>query len=106
MLGIIFIYFIGKAFYQLAEEHERSKWGYAILGVLSFYASSLILGIAVAIIYEVQGANFEDIPDFVLNILGVIIGALTCMGFYHLLKRQWTKKPTSDDMDILDEDFL
>jgi hypothetical protein len=35
MLGLILIYFVGKAFYDLAGLHGKSQWGFAILGIVS-----------------------------------------------------------------------
>ena len=39
MLGLLLIYWIGKKYYELATEHNRSPWGYAILGVFVYYFS-------------------------------------------------------------------
>ena len=34
MLGLVLLYWIGKYFYKLAEEYDKSKWGFAILGLV------------------------------------------------------------------------
>jgi len=43
MFGIILIYWVGKYFYQLAIEFNKSKWGYAVLGLATYYGSQLFL---------------------------------------------------------------
>ena len=37
MVGLILIYFTGKAFANLAEEYNKGKWLYGFLGVFSYY---------------------------------------------------------------------
>ena len=36
MIGLIFLYFVSKAFYRLAELYKQNKWLYGILGVVVF----------------------------------------------------------------------
>lgn len=44
MLGLLVIYFIGRYYFKLAEEYNRSKSGYAILGVISYYGGTFLFG--------------------------------------------------------------
>jgi hypothetical protein len=44
MLGLVFIYFIGRYYYKLAENHNRSKWGFAVLGVATYYGGTFAAG--------------------------------------------------------------
>jgi len=37
MLGLILIYFIWKYYSDLAIEHNKSKWGYGILCIVTSY---------------------------------------------------------------------
>ena len=107
MLGLLLIYFIGKKFYELAEIHNKSQWGYAVLGVLSYYLGTFIAGIVLVIFMEVFGTNsIEDIDDFVLSLVALPFGLLICWGTYVLLERNWTKKKVNDNPDILDIDFV
>ena len=82
MLGILFIYWIGKYFYQLAEKFNQNKWLYAILGIVVFYAAQLFFGILLGVgdaIFDL-GINFEE--NLGLDLLGIPIGALACYLFY------------------------
>ena len=102
MLSIILLYFIGKPFYELAEEHYRSKWGWAILGVVVYYIGSAVLAIGIAI---VSPETLVDMSSIVISLTGIPIGLLFAWGFYHLLKNQWNKTTDYNEGDILDQNL-
>ena len=106
MLGLFLVYFIGKEFYKLSEKFNKSKWLYAVLGVLSYYAGTFIGGIIIGIVYHLQGVDVETISEGILAVVGLIIGGLSCWGFYAFLKYQWSNKPVLNDNSILDDEFL
>ena len=45
MLGFLLIYFIWKYYSELAVEHNKSKWGYALLGIATYYIGTFIGGL-------------------------------------------------------------
>ncbi|WP_370478244.1 hypothetical protein [Tamlana flava] len=92
MLGILLIYFIGKRFYDLSEGYNQNKWLYAILSVVIYYASGMIMLILVAILdlfFFSWGFDWES--SFGINLLALPIGLLTVWGFYTLLENRWKK---------------
>lgn len=108
MLGIVFIYYIGKSFHTLTEEHNKNPWLWAILGVLSYYAGSIILGVLVlfALIFLGLDIDLENIDKVVDIIVSLIAGLSSCGAFYFILKHQWSKKVRRlNDLDntILDD---
>lgn len=107
MLGLLLIYFIGKAYYQLADQHGRSKWGFAILGVVAYYFGSFAVQIAMFFYFETnRGIDYVDDNAFVIGLIGIPMGLLTCWITYTLLKRQWNAKPVSNvDADVLDQEL-
>ena len=103
MLGLLLIYFIGKYFYNLAEEHHKSKWGYAILGVVSYYLGTILAGIAFAIIFELWGStSIDQMSEIALNFMALPFGILMCVGLYYFLKKRW-EKSIHIEADIIDE---
>jgi len=107
MIGLLLIYFIGKAFYKLAELHNKSKWGMAILGVLSYYFGTFLGGVILALGYEIYEPNsLDNLNDTLLGLMGLPFGIFACWGFYTILKKQWNKKKEDSDNMILDEDFM
>lgn len=107
MVGLVLLYFVGKAFYDLAGLHNKSQWGFAILGVVSYYGGLFAGGIILAIASELAGWSIDDLSDTALGFMALPLGVLTCWGTYVLLKSMWTKaaeKVNSDD--VLDGDLL
>jgi len=104
MFGIILIYFIGKYFYKLAEKYNRSKWGFAVIGVVVYYAGILISGIIIAFALDTFGfMAIDDINDVALGLAGLPFGLLACWGLYKILERNWSNKNNNPyDIDILD----
>lgn len=100
MLGIILLYWIGKYFYKLAEEYDKSKWGYAILGIVVYYAGTLIFGMIIMAVGEVFSLGFVD--TFNETLLGIIMlpfGVLSCYLLYKYLEKTWKKNnPKKDDL--------
>ncbi|WP_298345291.1 hypothetical protein [uncultured Algibacter sp.] len=92
MLGILLIYFIGKRFYDLSIEYDKSKWLYAILSVIVYYAAGFVFGIALALldIYIFNwGIDYEN--NFGINLLGLPVGLLAVWGLYVSLEKKWKK---------------
>jgi hypothetical protein len=92
MLGLVLIYFVGKAFYDMAKKYNQSSWLYAILGVLSYYGGivvgGVILGIILGLFYPVF---LDETSETLLGLMTIPIGILACWGFYQLLKKKWHK---------------
>ncbi len=92
MLGILFIYFIGKYFYQLAEEHQQNKWLFAILGVVTYYAGTFIGGIILGLIGMLFAIEIDWDNTIMTTVAGLFFGIITTYIFYVLLKRIWRNK--------------
>ena len=111
IVGILLLYFVGKAFYDLAHEHDRSRWGFAILGVVSYYVGSIIIGgIILFVIFDLFfSRSLEDVNDFLLSLLAMPFGVLTCWGLYKILQNAWAKSTlhaSSESGEVLDADLL
>ena len=103
MLGFILIFFIGKYFYQLAEEYQQNKWLYAIIGVVSYYVGTFIAGILIGILYVLIAndlSGLENTPDIVLSLMALPFGLLSCWGLYTILKKQWKKNIVKPENEI------
>jgi hypothetical protein len=106
MLGLVLIYFVGKYFYELADEHGKSNWGFAILGVASYYGGIIVGGVIIAIVAELLSPGFlnEDNEIF-FSILALPLGIFSCWITYNLLKRAWSK-PKEANRQTLDADLI
>ena len=107
MIGLILLYFIGKSFYDLSEKHKKSKWGFAILGIITYYAGTFIGGILLALISLLSESHFADtLPKIVISLLCIPIGLLSCWGLHSILKSSWSKKAILSSDDTLDGNVL
>ncbi|MCH9660612.1 MAG: hypothetical protein K0U54_06845 [Bacteroidetes bacterium] len=104
MLGLILIYFIGKEFFKLANAYNKSKWGYAILGVISYYAGTVIFVLAAVFGSEWfgDGTFLDTTSEMGLSLMAVPFGGLTCAGLYFLLRHLW-KKNEQPEENLIDE---
>jgi predicted permease len=105
MLGLILIYFVGRKFFELAHEHNRSTWGFAILGVLSYYITQFIFGIIIAIVMISTGNNLTTGGRLLINVAAILIGVAAVWGLYKGLESYWGKNPKqakSSGKDLID----
>lgn len=96
MLLILFIYWIWKGFTNLALEYDKNKWGYFAIGIISYYAGTLLAGFVVGLLSVFIG-GLDSIDDSSFssagwNILFVLCGVLTCYGVYKLLEHKGQKE--------------
>lgn len=109
MLGIVLIYFIGKIYYKLAEDFGRHKWGYAILGIITYYAGAFLVGITIGVLLELgvfSNLTLDDVSDTVLSVIAFPFGLLATWGLHRILKRQWSRLPRKEAVNALDSDLL
>lgn len=105
MLGLFFLYFIGKSFFTLAEYHQKSTWGFAVAGVISYYASIFIGGIILGLLLGMLAPQFlEETSDTGLGFMCLPFGFLGCWGFYKFLENRWVSNPViEENSNLLDQ---
>lgn len=107
MLGLFLIYFIGKAFYDLAQEHNKNNWVFAILGVVSYYGGTIIAGFVFGLLAELGVTDFFiELPEIGLSLFALPIGILTCWVFYKILSNNWSNQSVENVNDALDGDLI
>ncbi len=109
MISLVLLYFVGKAFYDLAGRHGKGQWLFAILGVGSYYAGLFIGGLLIGIGYEVFIGSVDDVNQTLLGFVGLPFGVLACWGFYRILESSWENKESTTTFtseDILDSNLI
>ncbi|MEZ4874016.1 MAG: hypothetical protein R2793_00810 [Flavobacteriaceae bacterium] len=103
MIELILVYTTGRYFYRLAEDFKKSKWGYAILGGLSYYIGIFTGGIILAVAEEIWGFSIlQEGNKIVLTLILMPFGFLISFGLYSLLKKIWTKNQRGEEVSIDD----
>ena len=101
--GLLLLYFVGRAFFRLAGEYDKTEWGFAILGIISYYAGLFIGGMILGVVIEVfSPGSLDTMSDFVLGLMALPLGVLACWGFYKILENSWSKQRTRSQPDTLD----
>ena len=103
MLGLILIYWIGKYFYKLADEFDKSKWGFAIVGIITYYGGTIAFAFLVGIIMELSSPGFIDsYNETLFGVLMIPFGLLSCFLLYKYLQKTW-KQNYVNPIDSIDD---
>jgi hypothetical protein len=105
--GLLLIYFVGRSFFRLAGEYGKNEWGFAILGVASYYAGLFMGGMILGVVFALfSPGSLDTMSDFAMGLMALPLGVLSCWGLYMYLKRSWRRVDTYVDNTILDSDFV
>ena len=93
MLGLLLLYWIGKYYYKLAEKYNRSRWGFAILGIVAYYGGVIVFGMIVGIIIEIVSPGYiETMNDLLLSVIIMPFGILSTYLLYKLIENRLENK--------------
>ena len=113
MFGLIFIYWIWKAFSNLAIQYNKNNWKYFFIGLFSYYGITFLCGFIFVVImgfikgFDAVASGGYDSPG--LNLFFALFGGLGCYGVYKYLEskgekeRELTKKEGIDSIGMVDE---
>lgn len=91
----------------MAEKFNKSKWGYAILGVVAYYAglyiSLFLIGMGMGLFVP---EKIDSINETLFGLLGVPFGLLASHLLYKFFKKQWNGGFRTVDASILDDDRI
>lgn len=108
MLGIFFIYFIGKKFYDLAIKFDQNKWLFGILGALFYYLGTFIGGICIGAFALIVNWEVDWDNSPLMSAIGLPFGIGTCYFTYYFLRKKWEKEfivlETIEDIGKINED--
>lgn len=92
MLGLLLLYWIGKYFYKLAEEYNKSQWGFAVLGVITYYAGTFFSGVFIGIATEIISPGYwDDFNEMLFGVMMIPFGLLSAYILYKILESSWKR---------------
>lgn len=104
MLGILFMYLVGREYYKLALFYQKGGWPYALAGVAAYYGGLLLGGLLVAIAYAMfTEESIEDISESSISLMAFPFGVISCVALYQYFKISWKKSAAKPNNEILDE---
>ena len=86
----------------MAEEYDKSKWGIAILGVVSYYLGTAALGLILGVVDVVFELNINFDNTILMTLIALPAGLLVCYLVYSLLKKNWKKNIIKEAVSIDD----
>ncbi|MCO6162639.1 hypothetical protein [Flavobacterium sp. NRK F7] len=106
MFGFIFIFFIGRFFYRLAEQYHQNKWLFGILGVVMYYAGTLFAGVCVGLIMLIFDWDI-DTNEGTITLIAIPFGIGACWLFHYLLEKHWKSKKVEpiENIDDIGKDI-
>ena len=91
MLGLLLIYFIGKKYFNLAEEHDKNRWVFAVAGVIAYYVGTFIGAALIGIFAELISPGWlDEINEWLFGIMALPFGIFSTWGLYIWLERRWS----------------
>lgn len=101
MLGLILIYWLGKKFYTLAEDFDKSKWGYAILGVVVYYSGIIAFAVIAAVFVEIVSSGYLDtMNERLFDLACLPFGLLSSYLLFKYLEKTWKKEDPRNNNSI------
>lgn len=92
IIDIILIVVTGKYYMQLAEKYGKSKWGYAILGVATYYIVAVLFALILGLLYAVFNPEaLESLNEFVIGLIALAVGVGGTTVLYYFLEKSWKK---------------
>ncbi len=89
MLGLFLIFFIGKYYYELAQDYYKHRWLYGIFGIIVYYIGTAIGGVILGFLDLIFAWNFDWENSLFLGFLALPFGIAATYAIYSLLKKKW-----------------
>jgi apolipoprotein N-acyltransferase len=90
MFGFLFIYWIWKAFGNLALEYAKNKWKYFFIGLGSYYGITFLSAIIYVLVIAIfNGFDVLDDNSYYssgIDFIFALAGGLGCYGVYKYLE--------------------
>jgi hypothetical protein len=107
MLGLVLLYWIGKYHYRLAEQYNKNRWGYAILGVVTYYGGIILASFTIGFFAEIFSPGLlDEFNEMLFGLLMLPFGLLSTYFLYRLLENSWkwrkanTPPPIAEPVEI------
>lgn len=102
VISLIILVFIGKYYYELAQEFEKHRWLYAILGVLVYFAAGFIVSYSIVGLVLLKLIEFDFNSFSNLMMLEYVSGVSFAIILYIILNIAWGRKEKLKKREIED----
>jgi len=106
VLRFLLVFFIGKTFYDLASYHDKNKWLYAFIGLVSYFVAAIVFALFAFLFIDAMGSSPLNANQLHLSMISVAVGLLSCWCVYKYLYSRWKNQNKSEHTEILDQDLI
>lgn len=96
-LGYIFLFYVGFYFFRLAENHQKNKWLFGILGIIVYLIATIIYPIFLRFFKSDEIENF-DLAS--ISLKSFLIGFTIVFIFFQILSFIWGRKKKINKKEI------
>jgi len=103
MLTFILLFFIGKYYYELAQDYYKHRWLFGILGIAMYYVGTFLYSVFMNLAVLEFNFSFNIYGFFRWELARIAVG----IGFAYLvmvlLERKWKKeaKASADEIELI-----
>ncbi len=102
MLGLLLLFFIGKYYYELAQDYYKHRWLYGVLGIVIYYMGTFAGGFIIGFLAVLFDWSLNWGNTTALGLLVLPFGIILAYVVYVLLKKKWKKETIKVKDEIQD----
>ncbi|MDG1261191.1 MAG: hypothetical protein P8H59_02075 [Flavobacteriales bacterium] len=102
MLSIIIAIVVARQFMSAAEKFNRTKGLWAVIGVVTFIGSQLLMGVILGLFFLSDG-DLDVGNSLAINLVGLALGTGIAFLVLYLMKNNAEKNPTVNEDALLDQ---
>lgn len=88
-LSYIFLFYVGFYFYRLAENHNKNKWIFGVLGILFF----IMVYVAFLLFSRFSNTHEFNVENLIsISMKAFSIGFIGVVFFFQVLSFVWSRK--------------
>jgi biotin transporter BioY len=102
---MIAVIVVAIVFSNLAAKYKKSKWSYALLGIVTYFGASFACGFVYVMISSMINPDITDQEietALAFRSLAIGVGILASYLLYYYLNRNWKKQQEGEKVNIDD----
>ncbi len=104
MIALLLVYFIGRAYYELARDHGKNKWLFLLVGIAVYYVSHYLFAFLIIFILQISSpTTLYQLSEFVIMLMALPFSIGVTWGLLQILKKNWKDFVVIKNSDILDD---
>ncbi len=95
--GYILLFYIGFYFYRLAENHNKNKWLFCILGLVTYLLGTIVYPLFLRFF---NSEEIEDLDLASISLKSFLVGLVSVFILFQTLSFIWSRKKGVNKKEI------